>query len=205
MAAIKSGASTDILTIDPTSKAARVSPYASDGTYVGEKATYRAATATLLAAPTSVAPFFVIYGSGSKTLRVHRISISGMTLTAVQYMQLNVAKYSTQPSGGTATDLVQVPMDANDAGGTANLVKFYSAAPTAGTKIGDLASRRYLAQAGTAAAGGIPDEITFDFRGQGGETSPIVLRGTTQGIGIYFGVSPASAISFSLEVEWSEE
>lgn len=204
MAVIKSGASTDVLTIDPTSKAARVSLYSSDGTYNGEKASYRGASASVLAAVGSTAPFFAIQGSSTKTVRIQRISISGLSLTAVAYVQINLAKYSSAISGGTSTDLTMTPLDSNDAAGTLSVIKTYTAAPTPGSKVGDIASRRYLAQAATAAAGGIPDEITFDFR-LVNETSPIVLRGTAQGVALYFTSAPASAVSMSIEVEWTEE
>ncbi len=170
-----------------------------------QKATYRASTtAVLVPAVTSPNPFFTIYGSATKTIRVQNIKISGLTLTAVAYLNIGLKKYSTAVSGGTSTALVQVPRDANSAAGTATNVNAYTAIPTAGTAIGDMSSRRILGQATTAAAAGIPQVVEFSFEPSGDGTA-IVLRGTAQGIGLYWITAPATTVSMLLTVEWTEE
>jgi hypothetical protein len=205
MAIIRSGGSSDELYIDPNSKAARVSPYDLDGLYVGSKATYRAGTtAVLVAAVTANAPWFVIQGSASKIIRIQRIQISGLSLTAVAYLTLGLAKYSTNYAAGTSTALTQVPLDSNFPAGTSNGIRVFTVAPTAGTLVGLIASRRVMGQAATAAAAGIPKPIDFDFR-RGGEAVPPVLNGTSQELGLIWPVAPASAVSMLLEVEWTEE
>lgn len=200
MATLKSGASSDQLTIDPTSKAARVTLYDEDGNNLSPRDTYRASTAAVFAAAAGTAPFFALYGSATKTIKIKRIVISGVTLTAVAYLNINIGKYSTAITGGTATALTQTPLDSNSPAATPSLVNVYTAAPTAGTKVGDVSTRRHLGQATTAAAAGIPEEIIFDFN-----DFPVVLRGTTQGIAAYFTGAPASAVSMALTVVWSEE
>lgn len=205
MAVIKSGASTDNLTVDPTSKAARVTLYDSLGQAIVQKATYRAATtAVLVPAVTVNIPWLIIAGSATKTVRVQRIQISGLTLTAVAYLHVNLAKYSTNATGGTSTTLTAAPLDSNSAAATA-VVKAYTAVPTAGNKVGDLASKRFMGQATTAAAAGITDFVDFDFRGVGGETSAIVLRGTTQELALYWQTAPATTVSMLAEIEFTEE
>ena len=202
---IVSGATSDLLTVDPTSKAARVSLYASNGEYLGEKNTYRAATTAVFAAPAGTTPFFALQGSSSKIIRIQRIRICGLTLTSVAYLNLNLAKYSTAISGGTPTALTMTPLDSSAPAATASLVNVYTAAPTAGSKVGDVATSRTLAQATTAAAAGIPDDdIIFDFRNIG-EPSPVVLRSTSEGIALYFTAAPATAVTMALEIEWTEE
>jgi len=200
MAVIKSGATSDQLTIDATSKAARVTLYDEAGNNLSPRDTYRASTTAVFAAAAGTAPFFALYGSATKTIKVKKVVISGLTLTAVAYLNLNIAKYSTAISAGTATALTAVPLDSNDAASTVSLVNVYTAAPTAGTKVGDLTTRRNLGQATTAAAAGIPEEIIFDFN-----DFPVVLRGTAQGIAAYFTGAPASAVSMALTVVWTEE
>lgn len=205
MAEIKSGASTDLLTIDPVSKAARVINYNLDGTYNGKKATYRAAVLIpFVAAVTANVPFFLIEGSSTKTVIVKRITVTGPSLTAVQYLAVNVGKYSTAASGGTSTSAPMVPTDSNNAAATAAFVKYYTVAPTAGTLVGSIASARPLLQATVAVATSLPPLLTFDF-GDTPETKGIVLRGTTQGCGLFFPVAPASAVTMSVDIEWTEE
>ena len=204
MATIKSGASSDQLTIDPTSKAARVTLYDSDGQYNGERATYRASTIVpLVAAVTVNVPFFNIIGSASKTVTVKRITVSGMTLTAVGYYAINVEKLSTASTGGTSTTLASVSLDTNAAAPTA-VVKAYTAAPTKGTLVGTLASWRALWQATVAAAAGVTDYFIFNF-GDMRETRGIVLRGVTQEVALVFPVVLASAGTLSVDIEWVEE
>lgn len=169
-----------------------------------QKATYRASTtAVLVAAVTSPNPFFTIYGSATKTIRIQSIVISGLTLTAVAYLNIGLKKYSTAVTGGTSTALTQVPVDANNAAGSATNVNAYTAIPTAGTAIGDLTSRRVLGQATTAAAAGIPQVIDFDFTT--GDGQPVTLRGTAQGIGLYWITAPASTVSMLIRVEYTED
>jgi hypothetical protein len=169
------------------------------------KPTYRAATAAALVAAAGTAPFFAIQGSSTKTIKVQRIEISGLTLTAVAYLNINAAKYSTAVSAGTATALTKVPDDSLAPAATANLVNVYTAAPTAGTKVGDIDSKRIMGQSTTAAAAGIPDIVTFDYRSVAFGMHPPVLRGTAEGFALYFNSAPATAVTMSLWVEWTEE
>lgn len=193
------------LEVETTAKAARVLVYDSLGTYRGVKPTYRAASTVGLVAAASAQPFFLLYGSSTKTIIVQRVRVMGPTLTAVAYMDLTARKYSTAHSGGTPTVLVQVPHDSNSPAGSAATCSFFVAAPTAGTLVGTLACRRVLAQAAVAVAAGVLEgPVEFDFRAQG-EASGVVLRGTTQGLGLGFGAAPATAVTLGLEVEWTEE
>ena len=204
MAVIKSGASSDQLTIDATSKAARVSLYASDGTYDGEKRTYRASTIVpLVVAVTVNVPFFNIIGSGTTTVKIRRIRVSGMSLTAVGYFAINVEKLSTASSGGTSTTLVATPLDSNDAAATA-VVKAYTVAPTKGVLVGTLASWRALWPATVAAAAGQTWDHLFSF-GDAINTRGIVLRGVAQEIALTFPVVLSSAGTLAVDIEWTEE
>jgi hypothetical protein len=204
MAIIKSGATSDQLTVDPTSKAARVTIYNTDGTANGEKATYRASTIIpLVAAVTVNVPIFNIIGSASKTITVKRITVSGMTLTAVGYFTINVEKLSTASTGGTSTTLAAVPLDSINSAATA-AVKAYTAAPTKGTLVGTIASWRALWQATVAAAAGVTDYFTFNF-GDMRETKGIILRGTAQEVALTFPVVLASAGTLAVDIEWTEE
>lgn len=204
MAVIKSGASSDNLTIDPVSKALRATLYNVDGTPNSEKATYRASTIIpLVAAVTVNVPFFNIIGSASKTVTVKRITVSGMTLTAVGYFTINCEKLSTASTAGTSTAPACVPLDTNFPAATA-VVKAYTSAPTKGTLVGTIATWRALWQATVAAAAGVTDYFTFNF-GDMRETKGVVLRGATQELALTFPVVLASAGTLAIDIEWTEE
>ncbi len=204
MAIIKSGATSDQLTVDAVSKAARVTLYNIDGSYGGEKRTYRSSTIIPLAAAVTVnVPFFNIIGSATSTVTIKRIRVSGMTLTAVGYFTINVEKLSSASTGGTSTTPPLVPLDSNDVAAGA-VVRAYTAAPTKGSLVGTVASYRSLWQATTAAAAGLAPEHIFNF-GDMPETKGLRLRGTAQEVALTFPVVLASAGALAVDIEWTEE
>ena len=164
-------------------------------------ATYRAATAANVVAAAGADIFFTLTG-GTKDIIVRKLTLSGATLTAVAYNSFVVEKFSTAATGGTATALTKTPIDAKSAASTATLCQVYTAAPTEGTLVGTVDCKRVLLQSTTAAAGGIPDIVEFDFSNFDG--GGIILRGSAQGIGCAFGAAPASAVTLGLSVEWQE-
>lgn len=171
---------------------------------VSAKTTYRASTIIpLVAAVTVNVPFFNIIGSATKTVTVKRITVSGMTLTAVGYFAINVEKLSTATSAGTSTTLVATTLDTANAAVTA-VVKAYTVAPTKGALVGTIASWRALWQSTTAAAGGMTNYYDFTFGGVAG-SGGVVLRGTAQELALVFPVVLASAGTLSVSVEWTEE
>lgn len=163
---------------------------------------YRAATAATVVAPADPDTFFLINGSATKTVLVRKITVSGGTLTAVAYNSFVVEKFSTAHSGGTATELVRVPLDSTFDAATIATPKVYTAAPTEGTLVGTIACRRVLLEAATAAAGATPTTVEFDFTDIDG--GGVILRGTAQGLGVAFGSDPATAVTVGVEVEWQE-
>lgn len=173
------------------------------------KSTYRGSTATaatgVVVVAASAAPFACIYGSATKTVIVQRMYLSGASATAVAYASYVVGKYSTAVTGGTATALTATPMDSNSAAASTTNLNVYTAAPTAGTLVGTVSVKRTLIQATTAVAAGVLDVIEFDFRTLGSETSGIYLRGTGQGACVNFGAAPATAVTLSYTVEWTEQ
>ena len=202
---IKSSNGSDELIIDPVSKAMRVTQYDQYGICRGVKKTYRAATIVpFVAAVTAGRAIFLIEGSSTRIITVKRIVISGVTLTAVQYLTFNVRKYSSPSSGGTAVLLTPVQLDSNDGDASVNICKVFTAVCTEGAVVGDIASRRTLAQATTPAAAGVTEQLIFEF-GTDKDNHGVVLRGTSQGLGVVMPVATATTPSLSIEVEWTEE
>lgn len=189
--------------VDTTSRAHRVTLYDPRGNSMAQKATYRAATdPTVVAAASATAPFFVIYGSASKTLRVQMVRVTGSTTTTLAAQGVTLRKYSTAPSGGTIVALTQVPLDSTNAAATASLCQVYTAAPTAGTTLGVIGSVRFLNKSATIVDGSPMHDTIFEFR-PGDEVEAVVLRGTTQGIGLQLHV--ATATTCAVTVMWTEE
>lgn len=164
---------------------------------------YRASTIIpFVPAVTANRAIFNIGGSASANVIVKRIRVSGMSLTAVAYLAVNVVKYSTATSGGTFATLTAVATDSATAPPT-SIVKAYTAVPTDGTLVGTLATRRSLWQATVAAAAGLPADYVFDF--WDGLASGIVLRGIAQEVALLFPVAAPTAVTLAIDVEWIEQ
>jgi len=170
-----------------------------------KKRTYRAATANSVVADASADMFFVISGSASRTREVRKIRVSGDTLTTLAVGSIVVEKWSTAPTSGTATTLTRVALDsASPAAATDGLVQVYTAAPTQGTLVGTIACRRHIWKSSTV-VDGAPFAVEEFVFGDLPESQAVFLHGTAEALSLAFGAAPATAITLSVEVEWSEE
>jgi hypothetical protein len=160
-----------------------------------EPARYSAATNNFAIATTAT-DVFRILGSGSKTVRVKRLKVSGRTTSGSPVAcVIKVLKYSTANTGGTSVTTTVVPIDSNSAAGTAT-VNHYTANPTLGTLIGNIDTRSITFQSvGLSPAG----ELIFDF-----SENPVVLRGTSQQLSINFNSTSVTGSSICCVVEWDE-
>jgi hypothetical protein len=172
----------------------------------GGKRTYRAATLTYLQTGGATnAMFFVISGSSTQVVTVQRVRATGFTTVGGEYGEVVCEKWSTAPSGGTATALTQVSLDSNNAAPTVNLCQVYTAPPTEGTLVGTIGVRRDMFQPiAVNVASPLMCDLEWDFRNEG-ENHGVVLRGTAQCLSLAAGTLPSSAFLVSVEVEWTEE
>jgi hypothetical protein len=205
---IVSGASSDLLTVDATSKAARVTLYDSAGNEIknpGQLASYCAATSAAVTPPATPTDVFTIAGSGTKTVKVFRMWISTLQTTAGVNSWFILRRSSADTSGTPATTNA-IPNDANDASATAS-VQQWTANPTLGTLVNTTgtvwAGRVNSPAAGTAGIGGnLVTEV--DFTTLFGR--PLILRGTAQQLAFNFaGAALPSGMTFLAGVSWTEE
>jgi hypothetical protein len=200
---IKSGATSDTLTVGATSKAARVTLYDDRGSSIGQKVTYSAGTTAKTATAAGTGPFFTICGSATKTIRVQRLTVSGSVSTTAIVADLVVKRTSTATSAGTATALTAAPRDSGSGAATAALVNYYTALATAGASVGVM----YTAQALLQVTGTFTTPHAFwDSQfGQSDESEAPVLRGTAQCLEASFGTTTTNAPTLSVAVVWTEE
>ena len=138
MALIKSGASSDELTIDPTSKAARTTLYDAAGNpllFPRQLLTYSSVSAafTPAATPDDV---FEIAGNASNSVKVYRMGIA-TTQTTSGVNAWHLAKRSAANTGGTPVGGAEVPHDAADAAAQ-SAVRWWTANPTVGALVGNV-------------------------------------------------------------------
>lgn len=188
-AIIKSGASSDLWSIDATSKAGRTTDYDSAGREVSfqSKQTYSCSnTFTPAATPTDL---ITLTGSATKTIRVYSMYLA-TTNTAAGSQQYFVIKRSTADTTGTFVTTTPVPHDSNDSANTATC-GHYTANPGAlGTAVGTVNTVRWASPivvptsfAGVAEDAGrelLPwyDRTLLD--------QPLTLRGTAQQLVVNF-------------------
>lgn len=203
MSVIKSGSSTDQLTVDPTSKAARVTLYNPDGavSLLAVRASYMAYSPSFTpgATPQDV---FSITGSATKLVKILSMYLgSGQTTAGVNAWQ--VVKRSTANSGGTSAAVVSIRSDQNDPVATATVLQ-YTANPTAGTLLGN-AWAGHIGSI-TPASAGIPAlaGVFIDFTEEFGK--PIILRSTSDVLSWNFGgVALPAGLNVRCGVRWTEE
>lgn len=200
MATIKSGVSTDQLTIGPVNKAAYIEGRDSRGNEMGMKPGYSACTAVKFAAVAGTGVWASIFGSATKTIRIHKIVVAGSIATAAINADLIINKRTAVGSGGTATTLNQTPKDSNSPAGTATNVKVFTAAPTAGTG-GSVVAAQSMYMGITPAAGQV---VVFDWTAYGQNEAP-VLRGVNQGLELSFGTTAGNVATLTVMFEWTEE
>lgn len=162
-------------------------------------ATYSAAALGVVAATTPT-DIFTLYGSGTKTVKILRIGVSGTENTAA-IRDILLIKRSATNTGGTSTSVTRVPMDSNDAAATATVLS-YSANPTAlGAAVGTIRVAKMDIPATNLT--GTADRIEWIFGTRPGKA--LVLRGTSEGIAINLNSATASTNSFNIDIEWTEE
>lgn len=209
MAIIKSGASSDNLTIDPVSKAARTTLYTSQGREVSpqSKNTYYASgTFTPPGTPTDMV---TIFGSASKTVRVLALLIT-TTNTAAGSQQFFLIRRNAVNTGGTFVAGAPVQADSADAAATAT-VGHYTANPTAlGIAAGNVNIVRVASPAAVPASfAGVVAKAAVDML-QGSENGllhkPIILSGTSQGLCLNFnGAALVAGQTHAYQIIWTEE
>lgn len=134
-----------------------------------------------------------IIGSASKIIRVKKVIISGRTTSGSPVaVIIKLLKYSTANTAGTSVATPAVPLDSSNAVATA-VVNHYTANPTLGTLIGNVATR----------------SITFESRGaveilQLEFETPIILRGVVEQLSVNFNATSVVGSSIACGFEWDE-
>jgi hypothetical protein len=142
---------------------------------------------------TSATDIFRIVGSGSKTIRIKKITISGRTTSGSPVpVIIKIIKYSTANSAGTSVTTTVVPADSSNAAGTAT-ANHYTANPTLGTVVGNIATRSVTFQ-----AAGLLQFLDLSF------DTPIVLRGTSQQLSVNLNATSITGSSICCSAEWEE-
>lgn len=209
----RSGVDNSLQTIDPTSKAARVSPYDTSGRPLATAATYGISSImTPAATPNNL---ILISGSATKTVRVFGMWIYTQT-TAAGSVQFFLKKYSTLYTGGAFVSAgTPVPYDSNNAASTVGQVGHHTTDPTPGTLVGILRNvsiatpvLRPATPAGIIELSGIDMITGTQSAGAslGGFIQPITLRGTAQYLAIDFNdVALVAGQVHQYSIHWTEE
>jgi hypothetical protein len=149
---------------------------------------------TPVATPTD---FLTITGSGTKTIRVTRVEIHGISTSGAS-VDLQLLRRTTANSGGTSTNPAAVLNDTNNAAATATLT-LYTANPTTGTSAGSIRSGKL--NLGVAGVGG---SLVWDFGTR--NSQGVVLRGTTQSLCInWSGAAVPAGTVLAISIEWVED
>lgn len=164
------------------------------------KASYRAATTAFTPGST---PFDVatITGSASKTVKVTHTCLTGVQTNAGVNSWF-IIKRSAANSGGTSTDVTEVPSDSNSEAASATVLN-YTVNPTTSSPVGLIWSGKVVAAAPAGSAGNLQG-VCVDLTELYGQ--PIVLRGTGEVLAWNFGGAALPAgLSIHVTFAWTEE
>lgn len=143
-------------------------------------------------------------GSATKKVTLTRLTVSATATTAASYFDVLLNRQSAADTGGTAaTTATVVKADTANAAATAVAPLFYTAGPTAGALVGQMAAYKMFAPiTGTPAAVSSLDLLpTMTTYGQG-----VVLTGTADVLAVTVNaVTPANATSWDVTAVWCEE
>lgn len=159
---------------------------------ISENPRYLAATNnfTIAASATDVAR---LIGSNTKTVRVKRVIVSGRTTSGSPVACIiKLIKYQTANTGGTLVTATAVPADSNFNGATA-VASHYTANPTLGVAVGNVATRSITFQ-----AAGLLEILVFEF------DSPIILRSAAQQLSVNFNATSITGSLICVGFEWEE-
>lgn len=156
------------------------------------KASYSVSTTALAPAATAT-DIWEITGSGTKTIKITQLWVSGTAATAINTPILLI-KRSTANSGGTSSATTFVPHDSSNSAATAT-GKAYTANPTTGTAVGTIRTISTFFSLATASG----TTATWDFGVR--PSQPIVLRGTSQQLCV--NLNSATVLTGSLNI-WAE-
>lgn len=164
----------------------------------GRKATYSGGAVGLVLAA-STTDFFTIYGSATKTVRVTRIAINGISTTAA-IVDVQLLLRSTANTSGTSTVPTAQQHDSLDGAATATLAA-YTANPTLGTGTATIirVAKLGFPVASVAASVG---QLVWNFGTNNAEA--IRLRGTAQGLCLNLNGLTVTGGAADIDVEWTE-
>jgi len=206
---VKSGATSDLWTVDPTSKAARITHYDALGRIVApqSKATFFAAA--LFTPPATPTDMVTIYGSASKTVRIISFKITTNN-TAAGSQVFYLIRRSAVNTAGTFVAGTPVQADSTDAAATAT-VGHYTANPSGlGAVVGNVNIKKQASPVLTPATfAGIVEDAgceMVDWMTNSIMDKLITLNGTAQGLCLNFnGAALVSGQVHSYRIVWIEE
>jgi hypothetical protein len=161
------------------------------------KATYSASAVSFSFANNGT-DIFTITGSGTKTIRVTRIAVTG-TQTTGAMRDVLLIKRSAANTGGTSATATAVPHDSTSAAATAT-VRSYTVNPSGlGTTVGTMRAEKFFLNAATAVSG----SLIADFGPRYAQS--IVLRGTGEVLAVNMNAVTSTGNSMTCTIEWTEE
>jgi hypothetical protein len=171
------------------------------GRYQGIRKTF--STSFQLVAPANANAFVTITAAATGTfrnLRLKRIRINGVTLTAAQLLRIALRKYTTQPTGGTFTAATAIAHRTESETSTA-VINTYTVAPAGG--LGSPVTLEELNISGLATGAVTSSELLVDYDTNRAQLPAVI--GSTECLGIAFLAAPATAVTLSVSLTWTED
>jgi hypothetical protein len=146
---------------------------------------------------TTASDVFTLTGSATRIVKILNCTISA-TATGSAAITFNLLKRSTANTGGTSTVITAVALDSVNQGSAQAIARAYTANPTVGTQVGQIASIKKEVVT-VAFAGGDYQPYQFNF------DTPVVLRGINEVFALNLAVQSIAGNNISATITWTEE
>jgi hypothetical protein len=137
---------------------------------------------------------WMIGGNTSKIISLRRIVVSGTAAVAAA-LNIVIKRRSTATSGGTSANATVTKADTTNGASEATITT-WTAAPTAGTNVGDIAAKSAFLQTATPTAPTDKAEFVFGINDQ-----PVIIR---PGEYVTINLGGATLATITVSAEWTE-
>lgn len=168
----------------------------------GNLYTYRGCESAFTPLADPAIPFFVVQGSATKTVKIRHFKITWACTTGNAAPNVIRLRRYTVISGGTPNNVTPVPLDVNNPTATA-VVSQYSVLPAATPYNTGSISSEYMQWTTNSATLVGPVSVQLDFGVD--NCQALVLRGTSDFIGIEVAAVAAAGPLMTIRVSWTEE
>jgi hypothetical protein len=145
-----------------------------------------------------------IFGNGGSVIRMSRIEVSGYCTSGKLLGAVQLVQRSSNPTGGTHTDMTIVPNDPADAASNATVFAYTAEPSNPGTLVGVVRESSLVLPASTLTAPPT-DRVLWDWMASPGRKRPTINELLSPFLGINLNGASIAGGVLIVSLEWTED